>query len=275
MNSPAVRRPCGDLAAAVPQRAGDRDAAQELHQRRQQRQHARHLQVGPEQRVGDALELRRLAPLGAERLDDAVAGERLGGDVRHVLLRFLAPARHGAHPLAEAHQRIDHQRRRRHAHQRQLGVVVEQQRHRADQHERFAGQVADRFRHRALHHADVVVDARQQLPHGAAREERRRLVEHVTEQLVAHHHHDAVAEPFHQVAGKIRAEALEQVDHQDRRRDRRQVALRDQHIVDHRLDQIRQRRVRGPVDDHRQCGTGNDRAVRGRVTKQAQESVHQ
>ena len=70
----------------------------------------------------------RLAALGAEGLDDAVAGERFAGDVRHVLLRLLAPARHGAHALAEAHQRIDDQRRRGHAHQRELGVVVEQQR---------------------------------------------------------------------------------------------------------------------------------------------------
>ena len=35
VNSPAVRRPVRDLAAAVPQRAGNGDAAEELHQRRQ------------------------------------------------------------------------------------------------------------------------------------------------------------------------------------------------------------------------------------------------
>ena len=100
VNSPGVSRPRGDLAAAVPQRAGDRDAAEELHQRRQQRQHARHLQVGADTASpDDALELRGLARLGAERLDDAVAGERLGGDVRHVLQRFLAPA---ASPCARA-----------------------------------------------------------------------------------------------------------------------------------------------------------------------------
>ena len=54
-----------------------------------------------------------------------------------------------------------------------------------------------------------------------------------------------------------------------------QIALGDQHVIDDRLDQIRQRRVGGPVHDHGQRGTGNDGAVRGRVAKQAQESVHQ
>jgi hypothetical protein len=132
---PGREVPQRDLAAAVPQRAGDRDAAEELHQRRQQRQHPRHLEVGAEQRPRDALELRAFTRLGAERLDDAMPGEGFGGDVGHVLLGFLAPSRDGADALAEADQRVDNQRRRGHAQQRQLGVVVEQQGDRPDEHE--------------------------------------------------------------------------------------------------------------------------------------------
>ena len=252
MNSPAVRCPCAICAAAVPQRAGDRDAAEELHERRQQRQDARHLEIGAEQLPRHALEFRAFACLGAERLDDAMPGERLGRDVRHVLLRFLAPARDGADALAEPHQRVDDQRRRRHAQQRQLRVVVEQQGHRTDEHQGFAREIADRFRHGALHEADVVVDARQQLPDRAARKERRRLIEHVPEELIAHDHHDAMAESLHQVTGEVGAEPLDQVDGQDRNRNDAEIALGDQHVIDDRLDEIRQRRIGGPVDDHGQ-----------------------
>ena len=218
----------------------------------------------------------RLAPLGAKGLDDAVAGERLAGDMRHVLLRLLAPARHRAHAFAEAHERIHHQRRRGHAHQRQLGVVVEQQRGRPDQRQRLARQVADRFRHGALHQADVVVDARQQLPGRAAREERRRLIEQVPEQLVAHDHHHAVAEAFHQVTREIAAQALERSTPI-----RMAAAMKPRSspdgstVVDDGLDQIRHRRGRRPVHDHRQRRAGDHGPVRGRVAKEAQKSVHQ
>ena len=51
--------------------------------------------------------------LGAERLDDAVPGERLGADVRQVLERLLAAPRRAPHPLAEPHQRIDDRAARR------------------------------------------------------------------------------------------------------------------------------------------------------------------
>jgi hypothetical protein len=164
VNSPAVRCPCSNLAAAVPQRAGDRDPAEELHERRQQRQHARHLEVGAEQRPRDALEFRRFTRLGAERLDDAVPGEGLGRNVRDVLLRFLAPARDGADALAEPDQRVDDQRRRRHAQQRQLRVVVEEQAPPSRRAPAIRARDRRSFRHRALYQADVVVDARQSCP---------------------------------------------------------------------------------------------------------------
>ena len=52
---PLRHRPLRDLLAAVPQRHGERDAAEELHQRRQHRQGAGHLDVG-------AIEALRRAP---------------------------------------------------------------------------------------------------------------------------------------------------------------------------------------------------------------------
>ena len=135
----------GNLATAVPQRAGDGDAPEELHQWRQRGQHARHLEVGAEQRRRRALELGRLAAFRTERLDDAMAGEGLARHMRHLLLRLLAPARDGAHALAEADNRIDHQRRGGHADQREFGVVVEQQPGATDQRQRLAREVADRL----------------------------------------------------------------------------------------------------------------------------------
>ena len=47
-----------------------------------------------------------LALFRAERLDDAVGGERFGAHVRHVLLRFLASPRRAPDALAEPHERI-------------------------------------------------------------------------------------------------------------------------------------------------------------------------
>ena len=70
--------------------AGHAEAAEQLHQRRQARQRRRHLHVRAEQLMPARLNLLGLVRLGAERLDDAVAGERLGADVRQVLERFLA-----------------------------------------------------------------------------------------------------------------------------------------------------------------------------------------
>ena len=69
--------------------ADGRQPADELHERRQRGHGARDLHVRPVERVGRAAEPRGLARLGAERLDDAMAGERLGsqmGDVLHLLL---------------------------------------------------------------------------------------------------------------------------------------------------------------------------------------------
>ena len=163
VNSPGVSRPAAISWLPYHERADDGHAAQRLHQRRQQRQHAGHAHVGAIELVGRGAELRRLAALGQERLDDAVAGEGLAGDVRQPLERLLAAVRHGAQPLAEPGERIDDERRRGQAHERQAGVDVDEQGRIADHRQRLAGDVADGLRDRPLHLADVVVDPRQQL----------------------------------------------------------------------------------------------------------------
>ena len=124
--SPVVRRFAGDLLAADPQRRRERHAADDLHQRRQHRQHARHPHARAIEALGRLLELRRLARLGAERLDDAMAGQRFGADVGHLFLRFLRAPRGAPHALPQAHERIDDERRAGEADDRQPRVVVEQ-----------------------------------------------------------------------------------------------------------------------------------------------------
>ena len=51
--------------------------------------------------IAGAPELLGLVRLGAERLHDAMAGERLGADVRQLLERLLAAPRRPPHALAE------------------------------------------------------------------------------------------------------------------------------------------------------------------------------
>ena len=77
------------------------------------RQRARDLHVRPVQRSDARSNFSASRASAAERLDDAVARERLGADVRHVLERFLAAPRGAPHALPEPDQRIDDQRRAR------------------------------------------------------------------------------------------------------------------------------------------------------------------
>ena len=113
----------GDLTAAVPDQSDHREAAQQFHQRRQNRQRARDLQVGAIQALRGAPEPLLLVRFRPERLHDAVAGERFRRDVRQLLEVFLAPSRRAADPFAEAHKRIHDQRRARDRDQRQPRVL--------------------------------------------------------------------------------------------------------------------------------------------------------
>ncbi len=95
----------GDLVAAIPERARNANAAQELHERRQRRERARHLHVRAVNAVGGCREPRDLVRFGPERLDDPVTAERLGRDVRDPLQLLLAAPRRPPHALPEAHER--------------------------------------------------------------------------------------------------------------------------------------------------------------------------
>ena len=92
------------------------------------------------------LELAGFAFLPTEGLDDPMSGDSLHAEVGHVLQCFLASAGGAAHALAEAHQRIDHERRPRQAHERQSGVVIEEQGGEPEQRERLASHIPDGFR---------------------------------------------------------------------------------------------------------------------------------
>src|SRR5258708_2075716 len=93
--------------------------------------------------------------LAAEGLDDAVAGEGLGGEMRQMLELFLAAARRSPDALPETNERIHDERRAGKGKQRQLPVVEEHQRREADDGEAFAQQVPHRLRNGLLHLPDV------------------------------------------------------------------------------------------------------------------------
>ena len=84
-NCPVSRRLLADPLPSVPQQRDDGHAAEELHHRRQQRNGTGDLQVRSVQLLRRRAEPLRFMLLAAERLDDAVAGERFGGQVREVL----------------------------------------------------------------------------------------------------------------------------------------------------------------------------------------------
>jgi hypothetical protein len=160
---------------------------------------------------------------------------------------------------------------------RHSGVVIKQEHCVTDERQRLPREIADGFSDRAVDLADIVVDARQQRTSRAAREERRRLIEQMPKQLVAQSHHDPMAEIVHQVTREVAAESLEEIrdDNRHRHELQRGLRLRLQHIVDDRFDQPCLRGGRRPINQHRHHGAGNQEAVGSRVTKQAQEWVHQ
>ena len=253
---PCVVRPLRNLAAAVPDQANHRQPAEQLHQRRQHGDGARDLQVDAVEELGGALEALALVLLGAEGLDDAMAGEGFGGDVRETLDGFLAAAGAAAHALPQPDERIDDDRRAGHADQREAPIPPEQQRGIAEERQAFAQQVAYRLRHGLLDQVDVVGDPRHQRPRGPSAEERRRLVEDVPEQLVAQIAHDPLADVGHQVGREVRADAFRKVGGEHRARPERQRARigqraaragRPQPVVDDRLDQVGHRGRGGGV----------------------------
>ena len=114
--------------------------------------------------LGRPFELARLERLGAERFDDAMAGDGLGADVGHLFEGFLAAPSAPAYTLPEPHQRIDDEWGSRQAQDRETRIVVEEKRPEADQGQGLTREVADRFRDDALYLTDVARDPRHQPP---------------------------------------------------------------------------------------------------------------
>jgi hypothetical protein len=130
------RQPSGrNLLRAVPEGHRHADAAKQLHQGRQAGQGSRHLHVRPEQMIPGAAELPGFVRFGSERLDDAVAGKRLGADVRQLLERLLAAPGRAAHALSQPDQRIHNQRRAGHADQGEPRVQIKHERRVAHERE--------------------------------------------------------------------------------------------------------------------------------------------
>ncbi len=139
-------------------------------------------------------------------------GERLGAHVRQVLELLLAAPRRLAQPLAQPRQRVEHERRAGKEDERQFAVVGRS----AGRRSRSG---ASDSRSRSPIVSDTVCwiwptsfgDPGHQLTGRPAREEGRRLVQHVPEQFVPHVHHDALPDVGHQVGREVAAHALEQV----------------------------------------------------------------
>ena len=219
-------QPAGrDLPAAVPERGGHAESADELHERWQARQGRRDLHVRPKQLHAGTPELCRLAGFGPKGLHDAVPGERFDADMRQPLERFLTASRGASHALPEADQWIHDERCARQAHNRQPRVIVEEQRRVADERERLASQIARCFRDHLLHLVDVVVDARRQLSGGSLREEARRLTQDVAIEGIAHVHDHALADVRHEVRRHVRPQALDEIQQDDRPGHRAQSLL--------------------------------------------------
>jgi hypothetical protein len=210
----------------------------------------------------------------AERLDDPVPGEGFRGDVRQVLQRLLTPARRPSNALSEADERIEHQGRAGETDDRQARVVPEQQKGVTHQRERLANQIADRLGDRLLDLPDVVGHARHQLAARAAGEEPGGLAQDVLEEPAPDVEDDPLPHVGHEVHGRIRAEALEQVGAEDERRHEAEMLARRQHFVEDRLDLQRQQPRRAGIEEHRRQRGGKPAAVRPGEAKQAEEGAH-
>src|SRR5687768_14486343 len=147
----------------------------------------------------------------AKRLDDPMGGERFGAHVGHVLLRFLASPRSAADLLSEPYERVQNDGRACQAYERKPCINVEEDDGISHQRQRLAREVSGGFRNRTLYLADVVRYARQQLSDGIPAEEAGGLSEDMTVETIAHVHDDALSDVFHQITGKIRANAFQEI----------------------------------------------------------------
>jgi hypothetical protein len=206
-----------------------------------------------------------------ECLDDAVAGERFGADMRQLFERFLAPPRRAADPLSQTNERVDDEGGARQADHRKAGVDEHEQRGVGDKSERFSRQVARGLGDDLLDLRHVVADAGHELAGRPLREEPGRLTQNVSIQRVSEIHDDALSDVGHQVRGDVRADAFQRVGRDDEPGDQLDALLIDEDVIDDVLDEIREARRAGGVDDHAQDRPREAAAVRPGVLKEAVE----
>ena len=96
----------------------------------------------------------------------------------------------------------------------------------------------------------------------------------VAEQPVAQVHDDPLADTRHQVAGRVRADALEEVRHQDERRHLPHVPLQAKDVVVNRLDEIDDEQRADGNHEHAGNRAGQSAAVRRRIAKQPEKLAH-
>jgi hypothetical protein len=105
-------------------------------------------------------------------------------------------------------------------------------------------------------------------------EERRGLVEDVTEEAIAKVAHDPLADVGHQEGGRISAKSLDEIDNQECYAPASKPGSVGQHVVDDRLNQRRDCRGRGSVDHHGRERRSKSPAIRPGVPEQAVKRIH-
>jgi hypothetical protein len=266
--------PVGDLIAAVPQCQRHTDAAKQFHRRREDRQRAYHPHVCAVEMHQGRPKAAGLALFSAKRLHDSVGREGLRPDMGHDLQGFLASACGAPDALPEADERVHDQRRTRHADDGQSWIDPEHHDGVPHERERLFQQISGRFGHRPLNLPHVIGDAREELTRRMAREETRRLSQDVRIQTVAQIHDHPLPHVLHEVAGKIRAHAFDEVQSHDGSRDLPETLAVGKHVVEDRTDQDDDQRGRDGIDHHRQHRPRQADPVRLCVPEKSEERVH-
>ncbi len=169
---------------------------------------------------------------------------------------------------------IDHQRGARQANERQARVHVDEHGGVADDRQRLARQIADRLRHRELHLGDVVGQARHQPAGGLPREVGGRLVEDVAKERAPQIVDDPLADLRHPQRRQVGAHALQDVEAEHRPGDQTERPACRQHLVEDRLDQRRDARLRQSVHHHRHECADEPPAIGPGVLEESEERLH-
>ena len=263
-----------NLLAAVPERRRHANAAQQFHGRRHDRQGTHDPHVGAVKICQCFAKAARLAVFGAKRLHDAVCRKRFGADMRHVLLRFLAPPRRSPDALTEPNQRIHDDGCASEADHCQPPIDPEEHGAISNQRERFSRQIASGLGYRPLHLPNIVRHAREKLPDSILRKETGRLSQNVAVEAIAQVHDDPLPYVFHQVSGEIRSDAFEKVENDNRQRNGSQPLTVRQKLVENRPDEVDHQRRRNGIDHHRQHRPGQAALIWLCEAKKPKERCH-